>query len=100
MNTLLSIARQSPTGTPQSEGSLVQTVRIGAATVSMPADIVLPQFDAGYANTTINGVEYRVRTVTTGSNGPSFQSGTGRSSACLPSRQPLRKRWPASPPPS
>ena len=33
VNTLLSIARQSPTGTPQSEGSLVQTVRIGAATV-------------------------------------------------------------------
>ncbi|OBJ45642.1 two-component sensor histidine kinase [Mycolicibacterium mucogenicum] len=67
VNTLLSIARQTPTGTPQSEGSLVQTVRIGAATVSMPPEIVLPQFEAGYANTTINGVEYRVRTVTTGS---------------------------------
>src|SRR5262249_5996049 len=66
VNTLLSIARQSPTGTPQSEGSLVRTVRIGAATVSMPADIVLPQFDNGFENTTINGVEYRVRTVTTG----------------------------------
>jgi signal transduction histidine kinase len=32
----------------------------------VPSDIVLPQFDNGYANTTINGVEYRVRTFSAG----------------------------------
>jgi len=39
-------------------------VRVGPAAVSMsvPSDIVLPQLADGYANTTINGVEYRVRT--------------------------------------
>lgn len=66
VNTLLSIARQSSTGTPLPEGSLVRTVRIGPTTVSVPADIVLPKFENGYADTTINGVEYRVRTVSTG----------------------------------
>jgi len=32
----------------------------------MPSDIVLPALPAGYADTTINGVPYRVRTVTAG----------------------------------
>ncbi|MDR3659643.1 MAG: HAMP domain-containing sensor histidine kinase [Mycobacterium sp.] len=67
VNTLLNIARQSNTGTPLPEGSLVRTVRMGDATVSVPPDIVLPPFENGYANTTINGVEYRVRTISTGS---------------------------------
>ena len=67
VNTLLSIARQSSSGTPLPEGSLVRTVRIGATTVSVPADTVLPEFPNGYATATINGVEYRVRTVNTGS---------------------------------
>lgn len=66
VNSLLNMARQDTTGTPAAEGSLVRTVRMGETTVSVPADIVLPQFDNGYANTTINGVEYRVRTLSTG----------------------------------
>jgi len=66
VNSLLNMARQDTTGTPAAEGSLVRTVRMGDTTVSVPADIVLPQFDNGYANTTINGVEYRVRTLSTG----------------------------------
>ena len=66
VNTLLSIARQTSTGTPLPDSSLVRTVRIGANTVSVPSDIVLPKFDNGYADTTINGTEYRVRTVSTG----------------------------------
>ncbi|MDH6247351.1 HAMP domain-containing sensor histidine kinase [Mycobacterium sp. OTB74] len=66
VNTLLNYARQNSTGTPTPEGSLVRTVRIGDATVSVPSDIVLPQFENGYTTTTINGVEYRVRTVSTG----------------------------------
>ncbi|MGB8404917.1 MAG: HAMP domain-containing sensor histidine kinase [Mycobacterium sp.] len=67
VNTMLSIARQSSTGAPLPEGSLVRTVRIGTTTVSVPENIVLPEFENGYANTTIDGVEYRVRTVSTGS---------------------------------
>lgn len=35
-------------------------------TVSAPSSIVLPQLPDGYANTTINGVQYRVRTFTAG----------------------------------
>ena len=48
------------------EGSLVRTVRIGDATISVPNDIVLPKLDPGYADTTIDGVPYRVRTFTAG----------------------------------
>ena len=51
-------------GTPSPDGNLVRTVRVGpgAVTMSVPTDIVLPKLADGYANTTINGVEYRVRT--------------------------------------
>lgn len=49
-------------GTPSPDGNLVRTVRVGAMTMSVPTDIVLPAFSDGYANTTIGGVEYRVRT--------------------------------------
>ncbi len=47
-------------------GGLVRTARVEGATVSVPPDIVLPQFDVGYTNTTIDGVEYRVRTFAAG----------------------------------
>ena len=30
--------------------------------ISVPSDVVLPKLDIGYADTTIDGVEYRVRT--------------------------------------
>ena len=49
-------------GSPSPDGNLVRTVRVGAMTMSVPADIALPALADGYANTTINGVEYRVRT--------------------------------------
>ncbi|WP_197378483.1 sensor histidine kinase [Mycolicibacterium mengxianglii] len=48
------------------DGSLVRTARIGAVTVSAPPAIVLPELSSGYANTTIDGVEYRVRTFAAG----------------------------------
>ena len=68
VNTLLRSAQQSNGVGPQpTEGGLVRTARIGDTTVSIPADIVLPQLDNGYASTSINGVDYRVRTVTAGS---------------------------------
>ena len=51
---------------PLPEGGVVRTARIGDTAVSVPADIVLPRLDNGYADTTINGVEYRVRTFTAG----------------------------------
>lgn len=48
------------------DDSLVRTARIGAITVSTPSDIVLPKFEDGYTTTTINGVDYRVRTFQAG----------------------------------
>lgn len=51
---------------PPADRTLVRTARIGGVTVSVPKDIVLPQLDIGYANTTIDGVEYRVRTFAAG----------------------------------
>jgi signal transduction histidine kinase len=51
---------------PSGNGELVRTARVDGVTVSLPKDIVLPQFDNGYVSTTIDGVEYRVRTFTTG----------------------------------
>jgi two-component system, OmpR family, sensor histidine kinase PrrB len=51
---------------PPPEGSLVRTARVGGLTLSVPSDIVLPKLDTGYANTTINGVQYRVRTFSAG----------------------------------
>jgi two-component system sensor histidine kinase PrrB len=54
-------------GTPSPDGNLVRTVRVGsAAAASMPSDVVLPKLPDGYANTTIDGVEYRVRTFSVG----------------------------------
>lgn len=66
VNTLLRSA-QDGVGPEPTEGGLVRTARIGDTTVSIPADIVLPELAAGYADVSIEGVEYRVRTITTGS---------------------------------
>lgn len=66
ISTLLTNPRYSKTGQPVPDGSLVRTARIGPTTVSVPPDIVLPQFENGYATATLNGVEYRVRTFTAG----------------------------------
>lgn len=65
INTLLRTAQQAGTDAPDSTGGLVRTARIRGVTVSVPRDVVLPQFPVGYANTTIDGVEYRVRTFAT-----------------------------------
>ena len=61
LSTLLS--SPPPPGAPTPDGNLVRTVRVGAMTLSVPADIALPALADGYANTTIGGVEYRVRTI-------------------------------------
>ena len=55
------LGQSSPNG-----GGLVRTARVDGLTVSVPRDIVLPQFENGYASTTIDGVEYRVRTFNAG----------------------------------
>ncbi len=66
ISTLLRTAQEAPTDQPSPDGGLVRTARIDGTTVSVPREIVLPQFDVGYANTTIGGVEYRVRTFAAG----------------------------------
>jgi signal transduction histidine kinase len=66
ISTLLDSAPHADTDQPMPDGNLVRTARIGGVTVSVPSDVVLPQFDNGYANTTINGVRYRVRTFAAG----------------------------------
>jgi two-component system sensor histidine kinase PrrB len=66
ISTLLSTAQTASTDQPMPDGSLVRTARIGGATVSVPSNIVLPKLDSGYTNTTIDGVEYRVRTFAAG----------------------------------
>ena len=66
ISSLLSTAQQTTAEEPMPDGSLVRTARVGGTTVSVPSNITLPQFDSGYANTTIDGVEYRVRTFMAG----------------------------------
>ncbi len=66
ISTLLRTAQEAGTDQPSPNGGLVRTARIDGTTVSVPREIVLPQFDIGYANTTIDGVEYRVRTFAAG----------------------------------
>jgi hypothetical protein len=53
-------------GAPSPDGNVVRTVRVGSMAMSVPTSVVLPELADGYANTTINGVEYRVRTFTVG----------------------------------
>lgn len=67
ISTLLRTAQQAGTDQPQApDGNVVRTARVDGITVSMPPEVVLPEFDVGYANTSIGGVEYRVRTFTAG----------------------------------
>ncbi|MDT5105114.1 MAG: two-component system, OmpR family, sensor histidine kinase PrrB [Mycobacterium sp.] len=66
ISSLLSTAQQTSADEPMPDGGLVRTARVGNTTVSVPSDITLPELGSGYANTTINGVEYRVRTFTAG----------------------------------
>ncbi len=65
INTLLNNAQLSNPERPASDG-LVRTARIGGVTVSVPSNVVVPKLANGYANTTIDGVRYRVRTFTAG----------------------------------
>ncbi len=65
----ISMLLRAAQGADQSQapdGNLVRTARIDGVTVSIPKEVVLPEFDVGYANTTIDGVEYRVRTFAAG----------------------------------
>ena len=66
INSLLNGAELANPNRPTPDGNLVRTARVGAVTVSVPADIVVPKLANGYANTTINGVQYRVRTFSAG----------------------------------
>lgn len=66
ISTLLRTAQQDTPDQPVPDGGLVRTARVDGITVSIPRDIVLPQFDVGYTDTTIDGVEYRVRTFNAG----------------------------------
>jgi two-component system, OmpR family, sensor histidine kinase PrrB len=66
INTLLDSAPRTDPDRPTPDGNLVRTARIGGVTVSVPGNIVVPKLANGYANTTINGVQYRVRTFTAG----------------------------------
>jgi two-component system sensor histidine kinase PrrB len=66
INTLINSGQLATPDRPTPDGDLVRTARIGGVTVSVPGNIVLPQLPNGYANTTINGVQYRVRTFSAG----------------------------------
>ena len=65
VNTLLRSAQEG-VGPEPTEGGLVRTARWAGSTVSIPADIVLPDLPNGYSDATIDGVEYRIRTIKTG----------------------------------
>jgi two-component system, OmpR family, sensor histidine kinase PrrB len=66
ISTLLRTTQQAEPDRSVPDGGLVRTARIDDTTVSIPRDVVLPQFDIGYADTNIDGVEYRVRTFAAG----------------------------------
>jgi two-component system, OmpR family, sensor histidine kinase PrrB len=66
INSLLNGAELTYPDRPTPDGNLARTARIGGVTVSVPSNVVVPQLANGYANTTINGVQYRVRTFTAG----------------------------------
>src|SRR5262245_59872419 len=66
ISTLLNRVEDINSDQPVSQGILVRTARIGDTIVSVPGNIVLPKLADGYANTTIRGVQYRVRTFTAG----------------------------------
>ena len=64
--TLLSDTKSTDLDASMPDGNLVRTVRIGNLTASVPSSVVLPKLDNGYADTTIDGVQYRVRTFSAG----------------------------------
>jgi two-component system, OmpR family, sensor histidine kinase PrrB len=66
INSLLNTAQLTSPDRPTSDGDLVRTARIGGVTVSVPSNVVVPKLANGYANTTLNGVQYRVRTFSAG----------------------------------
>ena len=66
LSTLLNTADNGNPNSPVPNSELVRTARVGGLTVSVPRDVVLPQLSDGYADTAIDGVEYRVRTFTAG----------------------------------
>jgi two-component system sensor histidine kinase PrrB len=66
VSSLLTTAGPGGAGSPTSDGSLVRTIRVGAMAMSVPPEVVLPALGDGYANTAIDGVEYRVRTFSVG----------------------------------
>ncbi|MGO8767532.1 MAG: sensor histidine kinase [Mycobacterium sp.] len=66
INSLINTAEFANADRPMPDGNLVRTARIGDFAVSMPRNIVLPKLPNGYANTTIDGVQYRVRTFNAG----------------------------------
>lgn len=66
VTTLLRTAMDADADEPELKGSMVRTIRVGPVAVSQPHDVVLPDLPSGYADTTIDGVPYRVRTFTAG----------------------------------
>nr|WP_249267161.1 HAMP domain-containing sensor histidine kinase [Mycobacterium malmoense] len=66
INSLLNNVEHASPDQPMPDGNLVRTARIGDVTVSVPSNIKLPKLPNGYANTTIDGVQYRVRTFSAG----------------------------------
>lgn len=66
ISSLLRTAQQAEIDQSVPNEGLVRTARVNDVTVSVPRDIVLPHLDNGYADTTIDGVEYRVRTFAAG----------------------------------
>jgi signal transduction histidine kinase len=66
ISSLLRTAQNAPSDEPSFSGGLVRTARIDGTTVSVPSNIVLPELPIGYATTTLDGVEYRIRTFAAG----------------------------------
>jgi two-component system sensor histidine kinase PrrB len=66
VSNLLTNTPGAGTTQPMPDGSVVRTARIGGITVSVPNDVVLPELADGYDTTTIDGVQYRVRTFSAG----------------------------------
>ncbi len=66
ISSLLNAAETNGPDRPTPDSAIVRTARVGRVVVSVPRDVVLPRLDDGYANTTIDGVEYRVRTFSAG----------------------------------
>ena len=66
VSNLLNSAPGATANQPTPDGNVVRTARIGGITVSVPSDVVLPELANGYDTTTIDGVQYRVRTFAAG----------------------------------